>query len=118
MTRTGIGGSVAAWARESRNSVGLLFAHAHGLLAFPNSDRNSNFAADAVIKTFLTLAINSRLGNFATVDTSTQGCDSRFLFPRNSRAMAKIFTSRGISAVFPWVLRGFCAGFPCRLHKG
>ena len=31
----------------------------------------------------------------------------RFLFPRNSSAIAKNFTSRGISA-----------GFPCRGHKG
>ena len=32
----------------------------------------------------------------------------------NSRAMAKNFTSRGISAGFPRV----SAGFPCRCHKG
>ena len=38
----------------------------------------------------------------------------RFPFPRNSRAMAKNFTSRGISAGFPRV----SAGFSCRSHKG
>ena len=38
----------------------------------------------------------------------------RFPFPRNSRARAKKFTPRGISAVFP----RYFAGFPCRSHKG
>ena len=36
-----------------------------------------------------------------------------FPFPRNSRAMAKNFTSRGISR-----FRGFSALFRCRGHKG